>query len=266
MECICHITVVLKWNYSCVLEEAMAEGFSTLAGELEARGSWKAAGTLRDLGHRMQIHHRGLHWKEYRMRNSSFLTSSLHRGTHWFVICNRFVICYILPGSWPQLFVIPTAGKQAVLPWEKHLERAFCALGEGNGRGTNKGISPSRLIVQGSALGRAKALEGVSTQCFIQDNCRDINPHLSLVCWGFLGNKSFVLNSNRTGVSPENTQRKRKSTRHHWMYFHLFLVGISWWLLSEVVVTVLEYIQVQSPHIFRICSGFVAVSLIITLK
>lgn len=153
-----------------------------------------------------------------------------------------------------------------MLPWEKHLERAFCALGEGNRRGTNKGISPSRLIVQGSALGRAKTLEGVSTQCFIQDNCRDINPHLSLVCWGFLGNKSFVLNSNRTGVSPENTRRKRKSTRHHWMYFHLFLVGISWWLLSEVVVTVLEYIQVQSPHIFRICSGFVAVSLIINLK
>lgn len=46
MECICHITVALKLNYSCGLEEAMAQCFSTLARELEAHGSWKAAATL----------------------------------------------------------------------------------------------------------------------------------------------------------------------------------------------------------------------------
>lgn len=184
MECICHITVVLKWNYRCVLE---LQDSWWGAG---ADGSWKAAATLWDLGHRMQIHHWGLYGKKYQTANSPLLTSSLNCNWKWRIwfcehisslqkaprwwtdlscltpsvagelsawkSCNRFVIHYILPGSWPRFFVMPTAGKQPVLSWVKHLESAFCALGEGKGRRASTGTSSARVTIQGSALGRAK--------------------------------------------------------------------------------------------------------------
>lgn len=106
----------------------------------------------------MQIHHWGLHWKDYWMGNSPFLTSSLNCNWKWRIwfhepitslwkapgtwtsftcltppapgklsackSCNTFIIYYIILGSWPRLFVIPAAEKQAVVPWEQLLERA----------------------------------------------------------------------------------------------------------------------------------------------
>lgn len=257
MECICRITVALKWSCSCALEEAAAQGFSTFAEGLEAQGSWKATATLRVLGHRARIHRRRLYWKKegweiahpwllplIATRNEEFGSTNVlppsekhqgdgpvplawprqqHRKLSACKSCNRSLICYMLPASWPPLFVIPTVGQPSALSWEKHPERAFCALGEGKGREASKGTLSSGLAVLGSASGRAKTLL-LWTECQLSDLYRTIvgTQLHTFPCFSEASVEVKSLTPVGLAFPLKIPKRKRKSSRHHWMHFIYF--------------------------------------------
>lgn len=120
-----------------------------------------------------------------------------------------------------------------VLPWEKHPERAFCALGQSSGRGASKGISSSRLTLQGSASGRAQTLilEIVFIQWFIQDNCRgDKSTPFPEAPWS----QSFVLNSDRTELFPLKLSKGEGKAQRITVYLDLWDFGSGWGFVAVV--------------------------------
>lgn len=212
MECVCHVTVALQWNSCFVLEEAVAWEFWMFSGKLEAQGSWESAGTLgfgvqdansplkialegvvrREAAHSWFLLLTGTRNEEFASKNITSIWKSPGRWIHlpWPHSSRRTQSLQKLQYVCALLYLSRTLASVICHSWEpgcaslrKTPKKSILCPGKRQWKRSQQGNLIFKTDTSGKCLRQSPnslIMEMVFIQRFIQDNCREINPHLSL--------------------------------------------------------------------------------------